>query len=106
MLLLDGTPLTMGLKIAGDVMTKLIERNDTFSTEKGQTFMMHADNQPNVLIQVVKGERARTENNDLLGKFHLDRIPPAPRGMPQVEVIFDIDAHRNRFANELGGGTV
>ena len=105
MLLLDGTPLTMGLKIAGDVMTKLIERNDTFSTEKGQTFMMHADNQPNVLIQVVKGERAKSENNDLLGKFHLDRIPPAPRGMPQ-DVIFDIDAHRNRFANELGGGTV
>ena len=85
---------------------KLIERNDTISTEKGQTFMMHADNQSNVLIQVVKGERARTENNDSLGGFHLDRIPPAPHGMPQFEVIFDIDTHRNRFANELGGGTV
>ena len=97
LLLLDGTPLTMGLKIAGDVMKRLIERNDTFSTEKGQTFKMHTDNQPNVLIQVVKGERAKTENNDSLGEFQLDRIPRAPRGMPQVEVIFDIDAAQKPF---------
>ena len=93
LLLLDRTPLTMGLKIAGDVMTKLIERNDTFSTEKGQTFMMHADNQPSVLIQAFKGERAMIGDNNSLGKFFLDGIPPALCGMPQVEVTFDIDAN-------------
>ena len=81
--MLDVTPLSMGLKIAGDVTTKLIERNDTFSTEKGQTFMIHADNQPSVLIQAFKGERAMI----------LDGIPPVPRGMPQVEVTLDIDAN-------------
>ena len=83
----------MGLKIAGDVMTKLIEHNDTFSTEKGQTFMMHADNQPSVHIQAFKGERAMIGDNNLLGKFFLDGIPPAPHGLPQVEVTVDIDAN-------------
>ena len=82
----------MGLKIADDVTTKLIERNDTFSTEKGQTFMIHADNQPSVLIQAFKGERAMIGDNKSLGKFHLDRMQPASRGLPQVEVSFDIDA--------------
>ena len=83
----------MGLKIAGDVTTKPIERNTTFLMKKGQTFMAYVDNQPGVLIQVVKGERARTENNNLFGKFHLDWIQTASRGLSQVEVSFDIDAN-------------
>ena len=83
----------MGLKIAGDVTTKPIERNITFLMKKGQTFTMHADNQPGVLIHAFKGERVTTENNNLLGGFHLDRIQPASRGLPQVEVSFDIDAN-------------
>ena len=74
-----------------DVTTKFIERNTTFPTKKGQTFMMYAVNQPGVLIQAFKGDRAMAEDNNSVGKFHLDRIPPAPRGMPQVDVTFDID---------------
>jgi molecular chaperone DnaK len=103
-LLLDVTPLTLGIETKGGVMTKLIERNTTIPSRKSEIFSTAEDNQPSVEIHVLQGEREMASGNKSLGKFQLTGIPPAPRGMPQIEVAFDIDANGilNVTAKDLG----
>ncbi|MCF6349312.1 MAG: molecular chaperone DnaK [Flavobacteriaceae bacterium] len=105
-LLLDVTPLSLGIETMGNVMTKLIEANTTIPTKKSQVFSTAAENQPSVEIHVLQGERAMAGDNNTIGRFHLDGIPPAPRGVPQIEVTFDIDANGiiNVSAKDKGTG--
>ena len=106
LLLLDVTPLSLGVETMGGVMTKVIERNTTIPTKKSQIFSTAADNQPSVEVHVLQGEREFAKDNKTLGVFHLDGIAPAPRGVPQIEVTFDIDANGivNVSAKDLGTG--
>ena len=103
-LLLDVTPLTLGIETLGGVLTPLIERNTTIPTKKSQVFSTAADNQPAVTIAIFQGDRKMARDNKALGNFNLDGIPPAPRGVPQIEVTFDIDANGilNVSAKDLG----
>jgi len=105
-LLLDVTPLSLGIETEGGVATHLIERNTTIPTRKSQTFSTASDSQPSVEVHVIQGERAMARDNKTIGRFHLDGIPPAPRGVPQVEVTFDIDANGilNVSAKDRGTG--
>jgi len=106
LLLLDVTPLSLGIETLGGVMTTLIPRNTTIPTRKSEVFSTAADSQPSVEVHVLQGERSMSRDNRTLGKFHLDGIPPAPRGVPQIEVTFDIDANGivNVQAKDRGTG--